>query len=627
MKKIVIGASLGSTSAFRFKFILTDDEFEKENLVYNYVELNLNGQVDEVLIAKIIDVKKENPLVTPEQAGALAKDVLSQINSFTIPQRFTYAVAECEVVGILKEGKLEMNRKSIPPATDIFPISQKSIEQLFHDKSPNYLPIGGMESFKGSYGTPITINGDELVTKHFAIFGMTGSGKTNTAAKVIEELAIRGYNIVLFDPHDDYQNINDFSGIKDYFEKNNIDWDIIKNNFAEKNISEEEIFSFLQTVSVVYNIPIVGYLLKISENGKASLNELLMKILGDDTLIECIKNSAIFQRQMNFAEKPNDTEIPTEENKKYVSTYNIFPELRDYGKNHGTFSKRLMECFLGEKFTGPQERILALCNSDQKGIDYINELKIVCEPEESNGKAKNTQDSTKMALAGKFTTLETIYHNASKASKACDIEELMKNITDSESKSRIHRISLSSLSESMRKTTVYAVVNYIFNEYKYNNELKDKTPVLFILEEARSLIPKNTREHIPSLSAVEALRDLAYEGRKFKLAYGLISQKPSTIDEEVASQCNTLILQQLKSPDDQSYVKKVTEGMTEEELSILKNIGTGKAVVTGTAIKSTVLIDVFRRYSKEGVKEPRPLSDIVINEVNDIKNKLKFEEN
>ena len=148
--------------------------------------------------------------------------------------------------------------------------------------------------------------------------------------------------------------------------------------------------------------------------------------------------------------------------------------------------------------------------------------------------------------------------------------------------------------------------------YKFRllNE-NERYPLLFILEEARSLIPsKATAEKdYAGWLAVTALRDLAYEGRKFKLSYGLISQKPSTVDEEVSSQCNTLILHRLKSPDDQEYVRKVTEGLTKVEIDMLKNIDTGKAVITGTAITSTILVKVSKRYSEEGIEEPKPLSE------------------
>ena len=71
---------------------------------------------------------------------------------------------------------------------------------------------------------------------------------------------------------------------------------------------------------------------------------------------------------------------------------------------------------------------------------------------------------------------------------------------------------------------------------------------LNVTEEARALIPKSSGLQDVDVSgalARRAMRELAYEGRKFSLGFGLISQKPSTIDQEVVSQSNTFILHQL----------------------------------------------------------------------------------
>ncbi len=109
--------------------------------------------------------------------------------------------------------------------------------------------------------------------------------------------------------------------------------------------------------------------------------------------------------------------------------------------------------------------------------------------------------------------------------------------------------------------------------------------------------------------ARRAMRELAYEGRKFSLGFGLISQKPSTIDAEVVSQSNTFVLHQLKSPDDQAYVRAVTESMSEDELNMVKSLGTGRAIVAGVAVQSPVLLRVYFRHSEEGIEEPTPIRD------------------
>jgi DNA helicase HerA-like ATPase len=196
----------------------------------------------------------------------------------------------------------------------------------------------------------------------------------------------------------------------------------------------------------------------------------------------------------------------------------------------------------------------------------------------------------------------------------------------------VYRLSLSDLTGNLRKAMVYGVVTYFFRQFKFRgfrareqgDNAPNAYPTLFVLEEARSLIPRSSGrddEDVAGKQARDAMRELAYEGRKFSLGFGLISQKPSTIDPEVVSQSNTFILHQLKSPDDQEYVRAVTESMSKDELEMVKSLGTGRAIVAGVAVKSPVLMRVYFRYSEEGIEEPTPIRD-ELGSVDDIRNRL-----
>jgi hypothetical protein len=49
--------------------------------------------------------------------------------------------------------------------------------------------------------------------------------------------------------------------------------------------------------------------------------------------------------------------------------------------------------------------------------------------------------------------------------------------------------------------------------------------------------------------------------------------------------------------------------MDEEELDMISSLGTGRALVSGLSVKSPVLLDVFFRYSAEGIESPTPIDD------------------
>lgn len=57
-----------------------------------------------------------------------------------------------------------------------------------------------------NYEIPIGINSAD-VFRHIAIFGATGSGKTNTAALIAKELFKKGFNVVILDWHGEYKEL------------------------------------------------------------------------------------------------------------------------------------------------------------------------------------------------------------------------------------------------------------------------------------------------------------------------------------------------------------------------------------------------------------------------------------
>jgi hypothetical protein len=305
-----------------------------------------------------------------------------------------------------------------------------------------------------------------------------------------------------------------------------------------------------------------------------------------------------------------------------VAHLRSFPEVRFYGAGYEDFSIVLLQAIQGEEYSSAQWRWLRQnINQSGKGIAYLRNLWTAAQ--QMRQTAGQQQQGTFDVLQQSFNNLQAIYNDAqSSGAIALDLEEFAKKIayqSDADRQS-VYRLSLSDLSGNMRKAMVYGVVTYFFRKFKFGGYRARPSadgpatayPVLFVLEEARALIPKSSGIDDTDISgklARRAMRELAYEGRKFSLGFGLISQKPSTVDPEVVSQSNTFILHQLKSPDDQQYVRSVTESMSADELEMVKSLGTGRAIVAGVAIKSPVLLNVYFRYSEEGIQEPTPISD------------------
>jgi hypothetical protein len=636
-----IGSVFDQTSTTEF-VVMLDQQYDNERLLFSYVEVspsagspNADG---ERIIGRITSLHKENPLLSRDQAGVSAAVNIGDLG-FEFSRRFTYGWAKCTVIGTLATRGLDMNRRVIAPNAEVHTPSTRTLRRLFFNPSPAHVPLGAIETFgeDNVAEVPVTLNGDQLVTKHFCVFGMTGSGKTNTAAKLIEELMARGHRMILFDSHNDYENLENFINLfRDFnadgrmtpLTRPNDHDGLVQRAMQELNppptpsqgrdIAACVHERLIRAASVVINNTPGRHFL-IAENQTEPRARITPELV--DALCAADPWAGLLRSPR-------------------VSHIRCFPEIRYYGQAFEDFTIVLMQAFQGEDFTAPQWRCLSQqINQQGTGIRYLQNLWRAVNNDQT------VQQMTKDALLGKINGIQAKYRDAAATqAQPLDLEAFFRQVADrtvdqnGQPRARpetVYRLSLTDLSSNLRKATVYGVVTYFFRSFKFGGYRARRTaagaanayPTLFLLEEARSLIPKSTGVDDVDISgamARRAMRELAYEGRKFSLGFGLISQKPSTIDAEVVSQSNTFVLHQLKSPDDQQYVRAVTESMSEDELNMVKSLGTGRAIVAGVAVQSPVLLRVYFRHSEEGIEEPTPIRDELAS-VDQIRSRLNIQ--
>ena len=120
-------------------------------------------------------------------------------------------------------------------------------------------------------------------------------------------------------------------------------------------------------------------------------------------------------------------------------------------------------------------------------------------------------------------------------------------------------------------------------------------PIFALFEEGHRFAPASG--NAPSLGI---MRTITSEGRKFGFGLGIISQRPSKIDQDVLSQCGTQISMKIRNPNDQDAIKKSVEAAGEDVLRELPGLTPGQAIVSGDAMNTPALIQVRRRRTQHG---------------------------
>ena len=124
-------------------------------------------------------------------------------------------------------------------------------------------------------------------------------------------------------------------------------------------------------------------------------------------------------------------------------------------------------------------------------------------------------------------------------------------------------------------------------------------PSFLVYEEGHNFAPAG----IPCISK-KIIKKIAAEGRKFGVGFSIISQRPSKLDSDVTSQCNTIITMRLKNPDDQRFIAKTSDMFSKSDIEELPSLSTGEALICGRSIPAPLLVKIGTKALMHGGESP-----------------------
>lgn len=108
-------------------------------------------------------------------------------------------------------------------------------------------------------------------------------------------------------------------------------------------------------------------------------------------------------------------------------------------------------------------------------------------------------------------------------------------------------------------------------------------PIAILCDEAHLYIPERAQADSGDSVAVEIFERIAKEGRKYGIGLVVISQRPSEVNRTVLSQCNNVIAMRLTNGDDQSVIKRLLPDSLGSFGELLPVLDVGEALVVGDA--------------------------------------------
>jgi DNA helicase HerA-like ATPase len=154
-----------------------------------------------------------------------------------------------------------------------------------------------------------------------------------------------------------------------------------------------------------------------------------------------------------------------------------------------------------------------------------------------------------------------------------------------------HSVTILDLSEVASDVlgTVTGLLGRLLLEFAQRIEPRGSFPILLVLEEAHRYIPRTSVRPLQSSAAFERV---AREGRKFGVSLMVSSQRPSELSPAVLAQCGTLIAHRMVNSEDQTLVRESAPVAGREVLRQLPGLATQHAVVLGQAVPAPSYVRV-----------------------------------
>ncbi len=162
-----------------------------------------------------------------------------------------------------------------------------------------------------------------------------------------------------------------------------------------------------------------------------------------------------------------------------------------------------------------------------------------------------------------------------------DLDELIKDWVGSDNPVTI--LDLSGVPVSILTDLIGVLVRLLFDGLFWGRNLPEggrSRPLLLVFEEAHTYLSSGDGR-----AASTAVRRVIKEGRKYGLGAMIVSQRPAEIDPTILSQCGTLFAMRLSNSIDRSHVTGASSDNLEGFFSMLPTLRTGEVIIVGEAVQ------------------------------------------
>jgi uncharacterized protein len=464
-------------------------------------------------------------------------------------------------------GKFQRGISQYPTVSDeVHLVSEEDLIKIYGKTHEDfYVNVG---CIAGAESIPALIDINKLITRHCAIVGTTGSGKSTTVAGILSALSdskkYPSSRILILDIHGEYaQALYDRSNIYKINAENNI---LFKEN---ELLIPYWALNFDEFVNVTFG--------EISnEKDRSAILERVLKM----------KEETIAKYPVDGVTKDTlsvDSPIPFSLNKLWYDLYSeVFctyysaggkkpiPENWAYEKDAGGIEvKGDVEKAIPPRF----KPVKNVAGDDEKINHGPSTLNIRSQLESLGAKLRVPRNNFLLRPGDWKPELD------GKVIK--DIDILLKDWLGSDKPITI--LDLSGVPSEILNTIIGVLLRILYDALFWARNLSQGgryRPLLIVMEEAHNYLNDNFKG-----IASNIVQRIAKEGRKYGIGAMIVSQRPSEINSTILSQCGTFIALRLTNSSDKSHISSAVSDNLDGLTDMLPILRTGEAIILGEAVK------------------------------------------
>lgn len=605
MRENCVIGNVISVDGFKIN-ILVNDESDVEIYHYDgnlYPGISIGGYLGIIRGSKKLVVRIEKEYLD---------DVLNDNKRHEYLRGRFSRILEVSIIGTISNCKFEYGIKKFPKIyNEVVLLTNDEIQCVLQNNASNTVnTISIGESLINN--VPIQLPWDKIFNTHIGIFGNTGSGKSNTLAKLYTEL----FNLEKYTILENFSNkskffLIDFNGEytkDDILRKNK---KVIKlntrTNTSDKLPLTSEIFWDIETLSILYSAT--------EKTQKPFLQKAVDFFLDKDNNIStdkiidgmCSAFWNIFKQNntketLSFLNK-NMNIIGYNTNEIYKHNGDNIPKVSwlDYLWNNTTKTYYLGDDYISNKkendirIQRDEFKKLLECDSLIENINNLsitNKLRI----------AVNCQLIYSLSFGQvNYEHISPLIRRIEARSKA--IEKTILICNDKIGWDVLNIISLRNCNSETKKIIPLLIAKQLYEEHKCNlsEEYKITNTIHLIIDEAHNILSGQSVREEESWKdyRLEVFEEIIKEGRKFGFYITLASQRPYDISPTIVSQLHNYFIHRLVNEHDLKMISNTVNSLDSISKNRIPTLSPGQCVVTGTSFEMPILIQVEKLDRKK----------------------------